>query len=156
MKNILKILLMLPYAKLVKRTQKRLVYMFNTTSCDMKEKLPLTLYPTRLKLQVQNGTDLSKLKGYQKYKACARLENKSSHEGILLQIFFISSTIYKSSFIMLWLVFILHNTDNTFYDWTTNVVKTVTVVNIICGTTLSKLVMFRLSNGVDTCPSSRW
>jgi hypothetical protein len=38
----------------------------------MKEELPFTLYPTMLKLQVKNGSDLARLKSYQLDKACAR------------------------------------------------------------------------------------
>ncbi|CAC5420100.1 unnamed protein product [Mytilus coruscus] len=58
--------------KISEKNSKLLVYMFNTAYCVMKEELPFTLYPTMLKLQVKNGSDLSRLKSYQTDKACAR------------------------------------------------------------------------------------
>jgi len=49
-----------------------LKYLFNTVFWVLQEELPFAKFPSLLKLQVKNGSELSRLLSYKSDKACAR------------------------------------------------------------------------------------
>ena len=55
-----------------KKNKGLILYMFNTAYCVIIEEMPFTRFPTLLKLQVKNDSELVRLKSYQSDKACSR------------------------------------------------------------------------------------